>query len=60
MKNQKTELELLQDHLEELEEDYQEVWDSVYCIGGEGLKSDLTTITLQIQQVKDKIEKAKK
>ena len=59
MKNQKTTRQALEQWLEELEEEYQEVWDSVYGVGGEGLKSDLSEMGYTLNKVQEILNNTK-
>ena len=59
MKNQKTTRLALEEWLEELKEEYQEVWDSVYEVGGEGLKSDLSEVGYTLNKVEEILNNTK-
>tara|TARA_Y100000310_G_C20322629_1_gene641478 strand:+ start:170 stop:352 length:183 start_codon:yes stop_codon:yes gene_type:complete len=59
MKNQKTTRQALEEWLGELEEEYQEVWDSVYGVGGEGLKSDLSEMGYTLNKVQEILNNTK-
>ena len=59
MKDEKTIRQALEQWHEELKEEYQVVWDSVYGLGGEGLKSDLSEVGYTLNKVEEILNSTK-